>query len=995
MTNSMKIRDKAAGFTLVEMVISVLVLGIILVAMGGLFVLFQKSSAQTTELAEAQQNARIALDFITEQLRQAGSQTDYFRGQRPIVHAGPYQVAFNADIDNGQTIDGLGPLAALRRSLSPNRVPPTGTTIYAPAADYQSNAETIVLTLDSNSDGVVTAGDRGDDAEESGRNTNLFMLKRVVYGYDGIGANEVRESNLSLVRGPNLSATWTIPPPLFQYWYDHDENSQTADRLWGDSDANGVLEGGEITGITDMPQNLLSTIRKIKSTAVAESKKYDRKYETNGGFLGVTMTSEVYVRNATRSSASIYGKVYQDVNGNGAPDSDETGIPLVEVRLTGQNRSVLTDNFGMYYLPLPAGTYSLTEVDPPGYTSTTANIVSVTLASGQATVINFGDMSSTPIGKIKGVVFEDVDQNGIQGAGENGLPGILISLDNGAQVLTNDNGLYSFYVQRNTYTVVETDPTGWSSTTPNNVVATVAAGTDTVTVNYGDFGSPVSGTLQGYVFIDENEDGFRGGAEEGVPNVAIRASNGDSAMTNSKGFYKFNLPPGIYSITETDPEGYTSTTVNTFANIGIAVDTLVIRNFGDILEVRQDFVEIHISNTDRALSVSATDLEEDSKDDVDIILGTALSIGIGNMLVFHNDWQTATTPIGELFESDPTYRREAGQNVNTLSRYDFSGDGTQDIMSGLDFGLGQNIQIWFTASGGVLSSTPDAAYVASGTCVVMDSKVADFDENGSIDLVVGLKSVLGTFVGGFEVFTGSGGGSFASSQHVTAAGPTGTINLGEIWAVDTGDIDGDGDEDIVVGSHTTDYRGYLDIYENTGIASGHFHWHSRYVTLSAVNDLKVVDMKEDDLNDLDILAGSSTNSCVGAVLLWLNDAGTFGTPDTIGYAFNPEETPNWPDDWVTSTGEVLSIAALHVNNDVFPDVAYGTRSSALYTGDIYVLPSYGTLPTFGQKVNNVAAGEIVTMDVADFNKDNRPDIVVGTRTSATQGRLVAYFGREL
>jgi len=994
MTNHSRIRNSAAGFTLVEMVISVLVLGVVLIVMGGLFVLFQKSSAQTNDFAQVQQNARIALDFLTEQLRQAGSQTDYFRGQRPIVHAGPYQVAFNADIDNGQTIDGLGPLTALRRSSTPNRVPPTGTMIYTPAADYQSNAETIVLTLDSNSDGVITGADRGDDAEEAGNNTNLFMLKRVVYGFDG-SSNVVRDANLAVVRGPNMAATWTIPQPLFQYWYDHDENPATADRLWGDGNSNGVLDGGEITAVSEMPQNLLSSIRKIKSTAVAESHRYDKKFETNGGFLDVTMTSEVLVRNATRTSASIQGKVYQDIDGNGVIGPEETGIPNVEIRLTGQSRSVRTDNFGMYYLPLPAGTYSLTEVDAPGYISTTANVVSVTLVSGQAAVINFGDQSSTPIGKVRGTVYEDIDKSGVQDVGENGLPGVLISIDNGAQVLTNNAGYYSFIVQRGTYTVVETDPTGFSSTTPNSVVATVAAGTDTVTVNFGDFGAPVSGTLQGYVYIDENEDGFRGGAEEGVPNVVIKASNGDSAMTNSKGLYKFTLVPGTYSITENDPEGYTSTTVNTFSNIVIVADTLVTRNFGDILEVRQDFVEIHISHTDRALSVSAADLEEDTKSDVDIVLGTALSIGVGNMLVFHNDWQTSTTPIGELFESDPTYRRDAGQNVNTLSRYDFSGDGTPDLMSGLDFSLGRNIQIWFTGGGGVLSSTPDAAYVASGSNIIMDSKIADFDKDGSIDLVVGLKSSTGTYTGGFETFRGSGGGTFSSWEYFTEAGPTGAIKLGEIWSVETGDIDGDGDEDIVVGSHTTNFRGYIDIYRNTGFASGNFAWCARYLSVSAVNDLKVVDMKEDDANDVDILAATSSSALNGLVLLWLNTGGTFGSPDTLGYAFNPEETPNWPDDFVTGAGEVLSLAILHVNNDVFPDVAYGTRSSALFAGNIYILPSYGTLPTYGQKINQVASGEIITMDVADFNKDNRPDIVVGTRTSATQGRLVAYFGKEL
>ena len=985
----------SAGFTLVEMMISVLVLGVLLIAMGGLFVLFQKSSAQTNESAEIQQNARIALEFVTDHLRQAGSQIDYFRGQQPIVHAGPYQVAVNADIDNQQTIDGMTPLTAIRRAFSPNRVPASGTTIYSPTTDYQSIAETIVLTLDSNGDGAISASDRGDDPEENGRNTNLFMLKKVVYGYNGLGSNEVRESNLALLRGPNMAPTWTIPQPLFQYMYDHDNNAATADRLWGDINLNGVLEAGEITMLTALPQNLLGSIRKIRVTAIGESDVYNQKFETNGGFASVTMTSEIYVRNTTRTSSNIYGKVYQDIDGDGIPDPDETGIPRVEIRLTGQNRSVLTDNFGMFYFPLPSGTYSLTEVDPPGYTSTTANMVSATLAAGQTSVINFGDRSTTPTGKIKGIVYEDADADRIKDAGETGLNGVLVSLDNGAQALTSSTGYYSFIVKRGTYTVVETDPTGYSSTTSNSVVATVAAGTDTVTVNYGDYGAPVSGTLQGYVYIDENEDQFRGGSEEGVPNVVLMASNGDSAVTNSKGFYRFTLAPGTYSITETDPDGYTSTTVNTFSNVVIAPDTTVTCNFGDILEVRQDFVEIHISHTDRALSVAATDLGEDTKGDVDIVLGTALASSTGNMLVFHNDWQNASTPIGELFESEPTYRRDATQNVNTIGKYDFTGDGTPDILDGLDYSTGRNIQIWFTESGGVLSTSPDAAYITNGATVIMDSKLDDFDNDGNVDLVVALKSTFGTYTGGFEVFSGSGGGTFSSSHYITTAGPSGSINLGEVWAVDTGDIDGDGDQDIVVGSHTNAYTGFVDVYRNDGVGTGNFSWVARYVTSGAVNDLKVVDMMEDDGDDPDIVAATSTGANTGAVLLWLNNAGTFGVPDTTGYAFEPEETPNWPDDHVDALGEVLSLATLHVNNDVFTDIAYGTRNSAFYTGDIYILPCYGTMPTYGQKINQTDSGEIITMDVADFNKDNRPDIVVGTRTSATQGRLIAYFGKEL
>ena len=161
-----------------------------------------------------------------------------------------------------------------------------------------------------------------------------------------------------------------------------------------------------------------------------------------------------------------------------------------------------------------------------------------------------------------------------------------------------------------------------------------------------------------------------------------------------------------------------------------------------------------------------------------------------------------------------------------------------------------------------------------------------------------------------------------------------------------------------------------------------------------MNDLKVIDMMADDSGYKDIVAAVTMGENHGYVMLWLNEGGTLGVQDTTGYAFGAEVMPTMPDDWVFGEGEVLSLAVLNVNNDVFPDLVFGTRNSVVYTGNVYVLPAYGTLPANGVRINQSESGEIVSIDVADFNKDNRPDIVVGTRSSVTQGRLVAYFGRE-
>ncbi|MEJ2722235.1 MAG: hypothetical protein P8181_14035 [bacterium] len=323
---------------MIEMVFSMMILGVVLIAFFGIFSLFQKSSAQSQQYADAQQNSRAAVDFITEYLRQAGSGTDYVRGQRFVVHAGPYQCAVNADIDNSQTIGGDTPLDAISRAHSPNRVPPSGTTLYAPNLDFQSPAETVVLTLDSDNDGVVSARDAADEPEEDGPNPNLYVLKRVTYGYDGSGANAVRSTNLALVRGPGAYADGRIPEPLFEYFYDHDDNATTPQVLWGDANGDDKLAGSEITSATPMPDSLLSRIRKIRVTVVSQADYYNKKYEDTDGFLTVEMNSEVFVRNSTRANSVIYGQVFHYINGDGLIDANETGIPNVKVRLIGATR---------------------------------------------------------------------------------------------------------------------------------------------------------------------------------------------------------------------------------------------------------------------------------------------------------------------------------------------------------------------------------------------------------------------------------------------------------------------------------------------------------------------------------------------------------------------------------------------------------------------------------------------------------------------------------
>jgi hypothetical protein len=70
------------------------------------------------------------------------------------------------------------------------------------------------------------------------------------------------------------------------------------------------------------------------------------------------------------------------------------------------------------------------------------------------------------------------------------------------------------------------------------------------------------GWLSGFVYVDQNNDGLRGGSETGIPIVTMTLSGTSgrgqtlfrTTVTDLAGFYLFdNLPPGSYTVTETQP----------------------------------------------------------------------------------------------------------------------------------------------------------------------------------------------------------------------------------------------------------------------------------------------------------------------------------------------------------------------------------------------------------------------------------------------------------
>jgi subtilisin-like proprotein convertase family protein len=140
------------------------------------------------------------------------------------------------------------------------------------------------------------------------------------------------------------------------------------------------------------------------------------------------------------STGAISGTSYDDLNSNGVRDAGEPGIAGRTIYIDANNNgtfdagetSVMTSSTGLYTLGnLPPGTYAVRQVVPNGVTITApANGVhNVTVTAGMTSSgRDFGN-STTTFGSISGVVFQDLNGNGIRDAGEPGIANQKIYLD--------------------------------------------------------------------------------------------------------------------------------------------------------------------------------------------------------------------------------------------------------------------------------------------------------------------------------------------------------------------------------------------------------------------------------------------------------------------------------------------------------------------------------------------------------------------------------------
>ncbi len=348
---------------------------------------------------------------------------------------------------------------------------------------------------------------------------------------------------------------------------------------------------------------------------------------------------------------------------------------------------------------------------------------------------------------------------------------------------------------------------------------------------------------------------------------------------------------------------------------------------------------------------SAGDVNDDGYDDV--IVGAYYDASYtGKAYVWHGS-STGLTDGDDAGDADWSIAGEGADDyfgVSVASAGDVNGDGYDDVIVGAyyDVSYTGKAYVWHGSSTGLTSgsdaSDADWSIAGEGTSDRFGVSVAsagDVNGDGYDDVIVGASYDNGQ-TGKAYVWHGSATGltddSDASDADWSIAGEGGNDRFGHNVA-STGDVNGDGYDDVIVGAHT-----------DAGSTGKAYLWHGSATGLTVGDD-----------------AGDADWSIAGE-----------GADDRFGLS-------------VASAGDV--------NGDGYDDVIVGAYQDASYTGKTYIY-SYGLTAALSAEHDWSTAGEgtyyelgVSVASAGDVNGDGYDDVIVGAqRYGSYKGKVYVWHG---
>jgi VCBS repeat-containing protein len=449
---------------------------------------------------------------IIESLSNVRSRTVGIRNPAP----GVYKLEFVSTAGLGQTrLRAYAGSVAPQLTITGPTTDTTATTVSFTAADAESNAH-FALYVDNDQtgyDGIPVVRSLAE-TDASGTvtidTTGLAAGAYHVYGIIDDGQNAPVRSNYSagriLVAAPHGTIRGTVFDDLNANGVrDVNERGVAGRTVFIDGNGDG-LPAGEPAVVTAADGSY--------SFTVAQGAVYQIAQVIPAGATATTGAARTVrigvgenvanVNHGTVTFGQIAGTAFDDLNGSGAWNTGEPGLPGVAVFLDADGdgsldageRSTTTGGDGGYrFEQLAPGAYRVAQLPLAGIAPAAPQTVHL-ISGGDARV----HLSNFVLGSVAGMVYLDSNSDGVRAPGEVGISGVVVFLDangngtvdrNERQTVSGAGGQYRFDgLAQGTYTIAHVAPDGFLSTAPRNpqahVVHLLGSGTALTGRDFGD-----------------------------------------------------------------------------------------------------------------------------------------------------------------------------------------------------------------------------------------------------------------------------------------------------------------------------------------------------------------------------------------------------------------------------------------------------------------------------------------------------------------------------
>ena len=292
-------------------------------------------------------------------------------------------------------------------------------------------------------------------------------------------------------------------------------------------------------------------------------------------------------------------------------------------------------------------------------------------------------------------------------------------------------------------------------------------------------------------------------------------------------------------------------------------------------------------------------------------------------------------------------------DVRSVATGDLDGDGDLDLVTGSGSGEDYEIIAWDN-DGTPFTGTWSSNDVGASLDDVNTLALGDLDNDGDLDLITGSGSTED-----YEIIAWDNDGTpFAGTWTANDVG----ASSDDVNTLALGDLDGDGDLDLVTGSGSTEDN-ELIAWTNDGTPFAGT-WSANDVGASSddVNAVALGDLDND--GDLDLITGSGSTED-NELIAWAND----GTPFAGTWAAN---------DVGASSDDVNSLALGDLDNDGDLDLVSGSGSTE--DNELIAWTNDGTPFVGTWSANDVGASldDVNSVTIGDVDIDGDLDIVSGS-----------------